>query len=61
MGTYNYLDIVPKGRDEDSLSHTMEWVRYHDRYDEGKFVELTRRTAPVQESKNTADPEDKHS
>jgi predicted dithiol-disulfide oxidoreductase (DUF899 family) len=33
MGTYNLLDLVPKGRDEDGLSHTMEWVRHHDRYE----------------------------
>ncbi len=32
MGTYNFLDIVPKGRDEDELSYTMEWIRHHDKY-----------------------------
>lgn len=31
---YNYLDLVPKGRDEDDLSFTMEWVRLHDEYDD---------------------------
>src|SRR6516225_4320157 len=31
---YNYLDLVPKGRDEDELPFSMEWVRYHDKYDE---------------------------
>ncbi len=30
---YHYLDIVPKGRDEEHLSFTMEWVRLHDAYD----------------------------
>jgi predicted dithiol-disulfide oxidoreductase (DUF899 family) len=29
---YQYLDLVPKGRDEDSLEFTQAWVRYHDRY-----------------------------
>ncbi|WP_378949301.1 DUF899 domain-containing protein [Mesorhizobium sp. ANAO-SY3R2] len=29
---YNYLDIVPKGRDEADLSHPMAWVRLHDQY-----------------------------
>lgn len=33
VGTYNYLDLVPKGRDEDALEFTMAWVRHHDRYD----------------------------
>ncbi|MBA4137508.1 MAG: DUF899 domain-containing protein [Opitutus sp.] len=32
MGTYNFLDLVPKGRDEDGLDYTMQWVRHHDRY-----------------------------
>jgi predicted dithiol-disulfide oxidoreductase (DUF899 family) len=31
---YNYLDLVPKGRDEDDLDFSMRWVRYHDRYDD---------------------------
>ena len=29
---YNYLDLTPKGRDEDKLDFTMAWVRYHDKY-----------------------------
>jgi predicted dithiol-disulfide oxidoreductase (DUF899 family) len=33
IGTYNYLDLVPKGRDEAALPWTMAWVRHHDRYD----------------------------
>ena len=33
MGAYNLLDLTPKGRDEDDLTHTMEWVRHHDRYE----------------------------
>lgn len=31
---YHYLDLVPKGRDEDNLSYTMEWLRLHDEYDD---------------------------
>jgi len=30
---YNYLDLVPKGRDEDDLEFTQSWVRHHDQYD----------------------------
>jgi len=33
MGTYALLDLTPKGRDEQGLAHTMEWVRHHDRYE----------------------------
>lgn len=32
VGTYNFLDLVPKGRDEDGLAFSMSWVRPHDRY-----------------------------
>jgi predicted dithiol-disulfide oxidoreductase (DUF899 family) len=32
MGTYRFLDLVPKGRDEASGAG-MAWVRHHDRYD----------------------------
>jgi predicted dithiol-disulfide oxidoreductase (DUF899 family) len=35
IGAYNFLDLVPKGRDEDGLAHTMAWVRHHDRYASG--------------------------
>jgi len=30
--TYQYLDLVPKGRDEAGLPHSMSWVRYNDQY-----------------------------
>jgi predicted dithiol-disulfide oxidoreductase (DUF899 family) len=33
MHTYRLLDLTPKGRDEDGLGFTMEWVRHHDRYE----------------------------
>ena len=32
IGAYNWLDIAPKGRDEDALPHPMAWVRHHDKY-----------------------------
>ena len=34
IGTYHYLDLVPKGRDEEGSSFPMAWVRRHDRYDD---------------------------
>ena len=33
-GAYHYMDITPKGRDEDDLSYTMAWLRRHDQYDD---------------------------
>lgn len=32
VGTYNYLDLVPKGRDEEKFEQSMQWLRHHDRY-----------------------------
>ena len=39
MNTYNYLDYVPKGRDEDGLRFTMSWLRHHDRYENGQLAD----------------------
>lgn len=39
VGAYNFLDLVPKGRDEDGLKHTMAWVRHHDKYGDNYFVD----------------------
>jgi predicted dithiol-disulfide oxidoreductase (DUF899 family) len=33
IGAYNWLDLTPKGRDEEGLKHGMAWVRHHDKYD----------------------------
>src|SRR5207302_5437659 len=42
INTYNYLDLVPKGRDEDSLPFTMAWLRHHDRYETGYLADPDR-------------------
>ena len=35
-GTYNVLDLTPKGRNETGPNHNLtDWVRHHDRYDAG--------------------------
>jgi len=36
VGTYHFLDLAPKGRDEDALAWPMAWVRHHDRYEDTK-------------------------
>jgi predicted dithiol-disulfide oxidoreductase (DUF899 family) len=33
-GAYHYLDLAPKGRDEDALDGAQDWVRHHDRYED---------------------------
>jgi predicted dithiol-disulfide oxidoreductase (DUF899 family) len=39
VNTYNYLELVPKGRDEDGLYFPMAWVRHHDRYEDGRLAD----------------------
>jgi len=35
VGTYNYLDLTPKGRNETGPNHNMtDWIRHHDKYDD---------------------------
>jgi predicted dithiol-disulfide oxidoreductase (DUF899 family) len=52
MLTYTLLDLVPKGRNEDGLGFSMEWLRYHDRYGMNLFLDPTRPYWPP-----TASPE----
>ena len=47
VATYMILDMVPKGRDEDHLSFTMEWVRHHDRYGTDQFADANKPYWPV--------------
>jgi predicted dithiol-disulfide oxidoreductase (DUF899 family) len=39
VGTYQFLDVVPKGRDEDGLAFSMSWVRHHDNYGDGYMLD----------------------
>jgi predicted dithiol-disulfide oxidoreductase (DUF899 family) len=33
IGAYHFLDLAPKGRDEEGLKFSMAWVRRHDEYE----------------------------
>jgi predicted dithiol-disulfide oxidoreductase (DUF899 family) len=48
LNTYNYLDLVPKGRDEDNLPFPMSWVRHHDRYTDGRLADADRPYWPAE-------------
>jgi len=39
IGAYHWLDIAPKGRDEEGLPHGMAWVRHHDKYADSPLVD----------------------
>jgi predicted dithiol-disulfide oxidoreductase (DUF899 family) len=41
VGTYQFLDLVPKGRDEDGLAFSMAWVRHHDKYADDYVLDPT--------------------
>jgi predicted dithiol-disulfide oxidoreductase (DUF899 family) len=39
LSAYNFIDLTPKGRDEDSLPYPMAWVRHHDKYGDPKALD----------------------
>jgi len=42
LGAYMYLDLTPKGRNENGPNHNLsDWVRHHDRYGQGGYVDAT--------------------
>jgi predicted dithiol-disulfide oxidoreductase (DUF899 family) len=49
LGTYHYLDITPKGRDETTRGNLTDWVRHHDRYGDGGTVAPTGRYVAAQD------------
>ena len=46
LGAYNFLDLTPKGRDEDGLAFSMAWVRHHDKYVDGQVVDAKKSYVP---------------
>jgi Bacterial protein of unknown function (DUF899) len=50
IGAYNFLDLTPKGRDEDGLAFRMAWVRHHDRYGSNYAVDRKVTYTPPQGS-----------
>ncbi len=42
LGAYMWLDLTPKGRNENGPNFTLgDWVRHHDRYDAGGHVDAS--------------------
>ncbi len=61
IGAYNYLDLVPKGRDEDALTFTMAWVRHHDRYGDDYVVDPKASYTPPKDSDSSHCSREGHS
>jgi len=52
LSTYIVLDLTPKGRNETGPNHDLtDWVRHHDRYEDGGFVDATDRYVPTGDSR----------
>jgi predicted dithiol-disulfide oxidoreductase (DUF899 family)/uncharacterized damage-inducible protein DinB len=47
LTAYNFIDMTPKGRDEDALPHGMAWVRHHDRYPDSEAAKSTTMIDPL--------------
>src|SRR5581483_10216774 len=67
LGTYNYLDLTPLGRQEDweeprgrSNSALLAWVRHHDHYAESRTSAATDCSNRRIEDDRTAQPHDRH-
>ena len=39
LNAYNFIDLTPKGRDEEGLPWPMAWVRHHDKYGDPKALD----------------------
>jgi predicted dithiol-disulfide oxidoreductase (DUF899 family) len=50
LGTYVLLDITPKGRNENINHNLTDWVRHHDRYGHGGYVDKTGRYVAAEDS-----------
>jgi len=61
VGAYNFLDLAPKGRDEEGLAFSMAWVRHHDRYAEGYFVDSKAQYTPPKGSGSSCCSREGHS
>ena len=48
MGTYNMLDLTPKGRDERDVEYKMEWLRHRDRYESAPVSKAARAPGSVE-------------
>jgi predicted dithiol-disulfide oxidoreductase (DUF899 family) len=59
LGTYAILDLTPMGRNETGPNGNLaDWVRHHDRYDAGGFVDGTGRYVAAPSLKPCCDTEE---
>jgi predicted dithiol-disulfide oxidoreductase (DUF899 family) len=62
LGTYVVLDLTPKGRNEIGPNYNLtDWVRHHDRYGAGGFVDATGRYRAPETSDSCCQAAENHS
>jgi len=62
LSTYVVLDLMPKGRNETGPNYNLtDWVRHHDRYGAGGFVDATGRYRAPETSDSCCQAAEKHS
>jgi predicted dithiol-disulfide oxidoreductase (DUF899 family) len=62
LSTYVVLDLTPKGRNETGPNYNLtDWVRHHDRYGAGGFVDATGRYRAPETSDSCCHAAEKHS
>jgi predicted dithiol-disulfide oxidoreductase (DUF899 family) len=52
LNAYNFIDLTPKGRDEDSLPFPMAWVRHHDKYEDTSTLTAKSKASCCSEQQN---------
>ena len=52
--TYDFLDLVPKGRGEEGLRFPMAWVRHHDRYESGQLADKDQPYWPAEKAETAS-------
>jgi predicted dithiol-disulfide oxidoreductase (DUF899 family) len=60
IGAYNFLDIAPKGRDEEGLAFSMAWVKHHDKYESNAAVDATKTYQQPEKSRDSCCSDEKH-
>lgn len=60
IGAYNFLDIAPKGRDEDGLPQPMAWLRHHDKYEKSEKVQAEKISIEATSSADTCCSDESH-
>lgn len=59
IGTYHFLDLAPKGRDEGGLAFSMAWVRHHDKYEDDYLVDAAAGYALPRETAKCCEDEER--